>query len=243
MHPNVKALIEREYAAQKSQEWLTLRGKMLTASDAATAIGKNKYETPDGLLLKKCGLGEKFTGNEATRHGERLEPVAIKMFEEKYNEIVHEIGLVPHPKYNWLGGSPDGVTESGCLLEIKCPMMRRIEPGQVPENYFPQIQLCMEIMDLESCFFVQYAPYEITFPKPEVFDVTIVPRDREWFKKYFPVMDEFWKKVLYFRGHLDELPKPKEKVKRKKKELELDLEAEVCEIEVRIGEDYYDDVD
>jgi hypothetical protein len=159
------------------------------------------------------------------------------MFEEKYNEIVHEIGLVPHPTYNWLGGSPDGVTESGCLLEIKCPMMRTIEPGQVPENYFPQIQLCMEIMELESCFFVQYAPYEITFPKPEVFDVTIVPRDREWFKKYLPVMDEFWKKVLYFREHLDELPKPKEKVKRKKKE----PAPVVYEFETLTDEEYYED--
>jgi predicted phage-related endonuclease len=54
MHPNVKALIEREYAAQKSEEWLALRGNMLTASDAATAIGKNKYETPEGLLLKNA---------------------------------------------------------------------------------------------------------------------------------------------------------------------------------------------
>ena len=29
MHPNVKVLIEREYAAQKSQEWLDLRGNSL----------------------------------------------------------------------------------------------------------------------------------------------------------------------------------------------------------------------
>jgi len=48
MHPNVKALLEIEFAAQKSQEWLALRGNMLTASDAATAIGKNKYETVEG---------------------------------------------------------------------------------------------------------------------------------------------------------------------------------------------------
>ena len=51
MHPNVKALLEIEFAAQKSEEWLALRGNMLTASDAATAIGVNKYETPEGLLL------------------------------------------------------------------------------------------------------------------------------------------------------------------------------------------------
>ena len=39
---------------------------MLTASDAASAIGVNKYETPHQLLLKKCGKGPVFTGNEAT---------------------------------------------------------------------------------------------------------------------------------------------------------------------------------
>jgi len=46
MHPNVKRLIELEYAEQRSEEWLKLRGNLLTASDAATAIGVNKYETP-----------------------------------------------------------------------------------------------------------------------------------------------------------------------------------------------------
>ena len=93
MHPNVKALLEREYAAQKSEEWLELRGNMLTASDAATAIGVNKYETPEGLLLKKCGLGEKFTGNAATRHGEKFEDEARILYEERHGEVVHELGL------------------------------------------------------------------------------------------------------------------------------------------------------
>ena len=96
MHPNVKVLIEREYDAQKSEAWLKLRGNMLTASDAATAIGKNKYETPEGLLLKKCGLGEKFTGNAATRHGEKYEDEARIIYEQRHGEIVHEIGLCPH---------------------------------------------------------------------------------------------------------------------------------------------------
>ena len=79
----------------------------------------------------------------------------------------------------------------------------------------------------------------ITFPAPEVFDVTIVPRDREWFKKYLPVMDEFWKKVLYFREHLDECPKEKEKVKRPRKKKELP--PTVCEIEPNPEEDFYHD--
>ncbi len=239
MHPNVKRLLDLEFDEQRSEAWLKLRGNLLTASDCAAAIGANQYQSPDDLLRKKCGLGEPFLGNEATAHGTKLEPVAIQLFEERYGEKVHELGLIPHEKYPWLGGSPDGLTESNCLIEVKCPLRRVIQAGLVPECYQAQIQVCMSIMDVESCFFIQYAPYEITFPKPEVFDVTIVPRDREWFDKYLPVMDAFWKRVLYFREHLDECPKEKEKVKRPRKKKELP--PVVCEIEVLPEEDFYID--
>ena len=234
MHPNVKALIEREYAAQKSEEWLALRGNMLTASDAATAIGKNKYETPDDLLRKKCGVGERFMGNEATRHGEKYEDEARILYEERHGEVVHEIGLCPHPEHNWLGGSPEGVSESGKLVEIKCPMSRKIE-ACVPEHYMPQLQLCMEILDLEEADFIQYKPAEFNWPRPEEFVVVNVKRDREWWKTYFPVMKEFWDKVLYYREHLDELPKPKEKKTRKKKE----VPPPKCEVAELSEEDTY----
>jgi putative phage-type endonuclease len=210
---------------------------MLTASDAATAIGVNKYETPEGLLLKKCGLGEKFTGNAATRHGEKYEDEARILYEERHGEVVHELGLCPHPVEDWLGGSPDGVTESGKLVEIKCPPQRAIIPGEVPIHYMPQLQLCMEILDLESADFIQYKPAETNWPKPEEFDVVNVPRDREWWKTYLPVMREFWDKVLYFREHIDELPPPKLKKTRKKKE----PEPVSCEIEALPEEDFYND--
>ena len=103
MHPNVKKWLEFEYAPQKSQEWLDLRMGMLTASDAASAIGVNKYETPHQLLLRKCGKGPVFTGNEATRHGEKYEDEARILYEERHNEVVHELGLCPHPKYSFFG--------------------------------------------------------------------------------------------------------------------------------------------
>jgi putative phage-type endonuclease len=233
MHPNVKALIEREYAAQKSEEWLALRGNMLTASDAATAIGKNKYQTPFDLLLKKCGKGEKFTGNEATRHGEKYEDEARILYEERHGEVVHEIGLVPHPVHSWLGGSPDGVSESGKLVEIKCPMSRKIE-ACVPEHYMPQLQLCMEILDLEEADFIQYKPAETNWPRPEEFVVVNVKRDREWWNTYLPVMREFWDKVLYHREHGIEEPEPKPKRTRKKKH----EEPTPCEIMEMSGDEH-----
>ena len=227
MHPVVQALIEHEYAAQRSEEWLALRGKMLTASDAATAIGVNSYEKPDGLILKKFGYN-KFEGNEATEHGNKYENVARDIYCERYNEVAHEIGLHPHPLYNWLGGSPDGITESGKLLEIKCPLRRKIT-DEVPVHYMPQLQLLMEILNLEECDFIQYKPEELTWPNPSEFVVTNVKRSREWFEEQLPVMDAFWKRVLWYRanGGVEELlPKPKkERVSRKKI-----VEKEQCKI-------------
>ena len=209
MHPVVQELISKEYDAQRSEEWLKLRGNMLTASDLATAIGLNPYEKPKDLILKKCGK-KKFDGNRATQHGNMLEDQARDIYCEKYGEVCHEIGLHPHPEYSWLGGSPDGITESGKLIEIKCPLTRKIAL-EVPVYYMPQIQLLLEILNLEEAVFIQYKPADIAWPGPEEFVLTEVKRDREWFLEQLPCMKEFWDKVLWHREHgCDELlPKPR----------------------------------
>ena len=228
MHPIVKDLIEKEYDAQRSDAWLKLRGNMLTASDLATALGLNPYEKPRDLILKKCGK-KKFDGNQATFHGNKFEDVARDIYCDKYGEVCHEIGLHPHPDHPWLGGSPDGITESGKLVEIKCPLTRKITP-EVPVYYMPQIQLLLEILNLEEAVFIQYKPAEIAWPGPEEFVVTEVSRDRAWFADQFPVMKEFWDKVLWHREHgCDEiLPKPRKPRATTKKKKE-DAKCEILE--------------
>ncbi|QIG59959.1 hypothetical protein [Dishui Lake phycodnavirus 4] len=236
MHPQVAKLISYEYAAQRSEEWLELRKNVLTASDCPAAIGQNPYQTPFDLLLKKCGKGEPFTGNMFTEHGNKYEDEARVLYEQRHNEKVHEIGLYIHPSIKWLGGSPDGVTESGKLVEIKCPLRRDIK-DEVPIHYMGQIQLCMEILDLESCDFIQYKPEEINWPKPAEFVVTHVGRDREWFREQLPIMETFWNKVLWHREHGIEAPIKKTRAPRKKKE-EVE-ETMVCEIELCSEDENY----
>ena len=199
MHPVVQELISHEYAAQRSDEWLRLRNNMLTASDAATAIGVNPYEKPNDLILKKCGL-KHFSGNAATAHGNTYEEEARDIYCLKYGEVSHEIGLRQHPMYDWLGGSPDGITESGKLIEIKCPLRRDILP-EVPVYYMPQLQLLMDILNLEECDFIQYKPAEMNWPRPSEFIVVNVKRDRQWFEDNVPIMKSVWDKVLHYREH------------------------------------------
>jgi putative phage-type endonuclease len=189
MHPTVEFLLKKTYDDQRTPAWHALRGTMLTASDLATAIGDNPYETPDDLLVKKCGHN-KWNGNAATAHGTLLEPIARDLYDDRHNQKSHEIGLVQHSVHKWLGGSPDGVTESGRLIEIKCPLSRKITPA-VPKYYLPQIQLLLEVLDLEVCDFIQYRP-----GPPEEFVVTEVERDREWFERILPKAQRFWNLVL-----------------------------------------------
>lgn len=187
-----RELLAAEYAEQRSPEWLALREQMITASDVASALGENHYESPDAFVKKKV-LNLKWAGNAATEHGTRLEPLVRDLYDQKTGRKSHEIGLVQHREYPWLGASPDGVTEDGLLIEIKCPLTRKIE-ARVPKHYLPQVQLQLEITDLEECDFVQYKPAKTEGAEPE-FVVVRVKRDREWFKSKLATMKSVWERI------------------------------------------------
>ena len=193
-----RELIAAEYAEQRSQEWLDLRDQMITASDVASAIGENHYETPDAFIKKKV-LKTKWAGNAVTAHGTLLEPLVRDLYDARTGRKSHEIGLVQHRQYPWLGASPDGVTEDGLLIEIKCPLTRKIE-AKVPKHYWPQVQLQLEITDLEECDFVQYRPAKTEGAEPE-FVVVRIKRDREWFAKHLPAMKAAWDRICKGRTH------------------------------------------
>lgn len=189
----VSELLAAEYAEQRSQEWLDLRENMITASDVASALGENHYESPDAFIKKKV-LRTQWSGNAATAHGTLLEPIARQIYDERFGKKSYEVGIVRHREYPWLGGSPDGLTDDGLLIEIKCPLTRKIEP-KVPKHYWPQIQLLLEVTDLEECDFIQYKP------DPEEFVVVRVARDREWFKRELPKMQKVWEAITHGRIH------------------------------------------
>jgi len=186
MDPKIRALIERKYDEQRSAEWFRLRGTLLTASDAASALGVNFFKSPEALLVEKCGY-KKYITNANIERGIRLEPLVRDKYDEQRNTKSHEIGLLVHPVHTWLGGSADGVTEDGFLIEIKCP--NKIST-KIPLYYIPQVQILMEIMDIEMCHFIQY------HEPSDTMKILDVPRDRTWFEQNLPKMKKFWDLVL-----------------------------------------------
>ena len=158
MHPIVENLISRQYAEQRSDEWLKLRENMITASDVASVLGLSKFESPSDVLYKKCGFVKRYSQKsiDAMSHGVHYESIARDLYCSLTGEIVHEIGLVQHPEYPFIGASADGITESGKLIEIKCPTGKLRD--NIPDYYYPQVQLCMEVLNLDTRDYMEFKP-------------------------------------------------------------------------------------
>jgi hypothetical protein len=87
-------------------------------------------------------------------HGTRLEDAICQMYQVSEDVLIKEYGCLSHDTIKHLGASPDGITDDGVMLEIKCPPKRVIK-GLPPVYYWCQMQLQLEVADLNRCDFVE----------------------------------------------------------------------------------------
>jgi putative phage-type endonuclease len=162
-------LLKLPKVEQKTEEWYKMRQNMITASDFAQALGDGKFGTVKQFYQKKC---EPITTDDAAnsktnpffKWGNMFEPVAIDVYSHMNNVVVHNFGLLQHPKNDFFGASPDGISDVGIMVEIKCPRKRKID-GDVPKQYYYQIQgqldvCCLEECDYFECEFVELDTFE-----------------------------------------------------------------------------------
>ena len=206
VHAATTRLLAQPQYEQRTPEWFAVRRGLLTASDAAMALGIKPYATYRGCARTEAmrrKLDNTFVSNAAVAHGQKYEDEARDMAMAAMGDAAYDVGLVRHPTLEWLAASPDGVTLSGRLIEIKCPMRRQIVPGHVPEHYFPQVQVQMEVCDVDSTLFVQYRPAFMG----HVLDICIVERDRAWFAAHRPALEAFWVEYTHrLRTHVPPPP-------------------------------------
>ena len=145
---------------QRSDEWFNVRKNLITASDMAQALNKGKFGSQKDFLIKKINnLIENNNAyvqsdNVALLWGVKYEEVANKIYMKRNKVEVFEFGLIKHPTISCFGASPDGISELGIMLEIKCPFKRKID-GSIPEQYWMQIQGQLEVCDLEECDYLE----------------------------------------------------------------------------------------
>lgn len=157
-----RAALERLLGApgieQRTPAWYTAREGLITASDFAQAMGEGKFGSQRDFFVKKVAparLPAFPSSLPPLKWGVMFEPVATELYRARNGGIrVHEFGLITHPRLPHLGASPDGITDAGVMVEVKCPYARRIT-GEVPYQYFCQIQGQLEVCGLRHCDYLE----------------------------------------------------------------------------------------
>ncbi len=155
---------------QGSAEWLAIRCGKVTASRVADVVAKTKtgYGASRANYMAEL-IAERLTGapaerftNAAMAHGTATEPEARAFYEFMTDEVVEQVGFVPHPTIAMSGASPDGLVGDDGLVEIKCPNtathIDTLLGRTVPAKYETQMQWQMACTGRAWCDFVSYDP-------------------------------------------------------------------------------------
>ena len=148
----VKKLLKIPKIEQKTKEWYDARNNLITASDFAQALGQGKFGSQKQLIEKKVCIDAEYKPlkNIFFEWGNLFEPVACDVYSHIKSAKVNDFGLLKHPRHDFFGASPDGITDDGIMLEIKCPFKRKIT-GEIPLQYYYQIQGQLDVCELREC--------------------------------------------------------------------------------------------
>ena len=150
---------------QRTAEWYLFRQNILTASSIWKIFSTEA--TYNQLIYEKCSsvnvekFKSTFNGINSPLHwGQKYEPISTEYYEKINNVKVGDFGCIKHPKYYFIGASPDGIVINedskiyGRMLEIKNIVNREIN-GIPKFEYWIQMQLQMETCNLNECDFLE----------------------------------------------------------------------------------------
>jgi hypothetical protein len=156
---------------QRTEAWYDQYAHVLTASEFSTVLYTGKGAKRRDLVQSKAfpkkedrsmyRLACPTTELSPMGWGIRFEPVVKQLLEYKDSLTICELGRITHSETHTLAASPDGIIEDaknpqqiGRLVEIKCPYSRSIG-GEIPYEYWVQMQVQMEVTDIDECEYVE----------------------------------------------------------------------------------------
>jgi putative phage-type endonuclease len=172
------------------------RDGYLSASQFSAAIGINPYQSRAEAWRLITGR-KTFDGNDATRHGNECEPIAVAAYEAHTGQIVTDQQRWFEREY--FGTHIDGLAGQ-TITEFKCPVAGLYD--DVPPYYMAQIQGQMGIVLVTDCHFVAWTPDEMRIWRVEF--------SLDYWNWMRPLLDEFWNCVQkdIEPGRLKRRPQP-----------------------------------
>lgn len=139
-------------------EWQRLHGDpaTITASQCATALDENPYDSAYSLWALKTGRRERGIDSLPARRGRHMEPFVAELYSEETGEALIDYGptaMWQHPAYPWLYATPDRMRHDMRLVELKSPGINQWENWQdgPPRHYWIQCQIQMQCADVSRC--------------------------------------------------------------------------------------------
>ncbi|XP_074296391.1 uncharacterized protein LOC141626538 [Silene latifolia] len=183
---------------QRSEEWFALRKDKLTTSTFGTALGFWKGTRRPELWSEKVFHSDpkppEASSMRAMEWGVLNEAVAIEKYKSITGRDVSFLGFAVHSeqKFDWLGGSPDGLlscSQELGILEVKCPYNKgkpalALPWSTMPFYYMPQVQGQLEIMDRDWVDLYCWTPNGSTIFR--------VHRERGYWELMHEILREFW---------------------------------------------------
>ena len=154
---------------QGSTEWLDMRLGLITCSEISSirADGAGAQSYINALAYERI-TGESssvFDGNEWTKRGQELEPVARQMYEQKTGAAVSMVSFVENKGF---GYSPDGLIygsqpmwpDGGIEIKVKQPaeQIHILRTGEIPKKHMDQLIGGLTCAELDWIDFVSYCP-------------------------------------------------------------------------------------
>jgi putative phage-type endonuclease len=166
---------QRVELKQGSKEWLDLRRKMRTASETATVMECNPYQTPLQLARQKRQLDPPTEKTYAMEFGLANESAVRKAASEYLtsHESDYEPVVLQNGKYL---ASLDGMC-GDAIMEIKCPSSPSSGAllDEVHEPHFWQMQHQLMVSGAKRCHYVVRHPadgeliFRVVLPDPKAF--------------------------------------------------------------------------
>lgn len=170
----------------KSKGYKLSTGKV--ASDLLYKIAWERF-----LITESEGMNRLNVSSQSMSHGNDYELSGIEKFTEVTGISVEPSGQKFKTKGEFFGGTPDGFTEDGGIIEVKAPWnggnhLKTLLTGEIyNDDHFYQIQGYLYLTDLEFCWYVTFDP-----DLPEGLNISInkIERDEEVISAIESIVEE-----------------------------------------------------
>lgn len=140
-----------KHIVKTESDWLKLRKKYVTASEASVLVGADPYSSPSKIRTPSV-----FTGNAFTKVGQMLEPIVVKVVNQVLGTTfeLYETSEGHKEFYTegFLGATPDAHMDRKVLLECKTtrPQTYIKYSAVPPSKYLIQTQTQMVCTGIEE---------------------------------------------------------------------------------------------